>query len=194
MLALAKHLGAPLETYLEFEHPVQQKMLEMLSHISGVPAGRIEWGIDGCGLPSFAIPLRNMALMMARLTNPVGLPDDTASACRRITSAIQAYPLMIAGHERYCTDFLQATGGRVLEKVGANGVSVLGVMGRHMGAAIQIDDGEGQPAYAAFMIHLLHSLDVLTGDEVKTLERWSTLKVYNERKDEVGRLEFVQGL
>src|SRR5436190_20228923 len=63
MLALAKHLGAPTETYDERSHPVQQLILKAVSDFSGVQIEDVAIGIDGCGVPVFGISVRAMAFM-----------------------------------------------------------------------------------------------------------------------------------
>lgn len=193
MLALARHLGAPVETYRELSHPVQQAILKTLGIMADLPTGKITTGPDGCGVPSFAMPVKNMALSMARMTNPDGLPPGIGAACKRVIAAALKHPLMIGGHERFCTDLNQAAGGKLLEKAGANGVFVLGLPGRDMGVALRTDDGQNE-MFTAFLIHLLRSLGILTDAEVKALDRWSTTKVLNARKEEAARMEFVEGI
>jgi L-asparaginase II len=191
MLALAKHIGAPLdESYIRPAHPAQRRHLEMTCLLADWPESRVALGVDGCGVPSFAMPLRIMALMFSRMANPEGLPEKVANACARVARADQANPLMVAGLGRYCTDLLNATGKKLLPKGGANGLYCLGVVGRKMGVAVRVDDGD-MIGYQAFLIHLLRSLDVLTDAEVKALDKWAYLKVDNERKEIVGSVEVV---
>jgi len=191
MLALAKHIGAPLdESYIRPEHPVQRRNLEMTSLLADWPASRIILGMDGCGIPSHALPLSNTALAFARMANPEGLPENVADASRRVARAEHAHPFMIGGHERFCTALLEATGEKLLVKAGANGVYVLGVVGRKMGIAVRVDDGE-RLGYQAFLIRLLRSLDIITDAAVKALEKWANPRVLNERGEEVGRVEVV---
>jgi L-asparaginase II len=191
MLLLAKHIGAPLDaTYIKPEHPVQRKNLEMISLLSEYPADKIISGTDGCGVPNFAMPLKNIAMVFARAANPEGLPANLAAACRRVARAMQDNPLMVAGHLRYCTDLLNATGKKFLLKAGANGVYVLGVVGRNMGVAMRNDDGD-MIGYQSFFVHLLRHMDLITDAEIKALDRWANMKVLNERKEEVGRVEVV---
>src|SRR5207248_70538 len=70
MLALAKHLGAPTETYNELSNPVQHMITQTVSDFSGVRVEDIAIGIDGCGVPVFGISVRAMAVMYARLISP----------------------------------------------------------------------------------------------------------------------------
>src|SRR5665213_318090 len=53
MLALAKHLGAPLEGYVAFDHPVQMAVADCLSRYTGVDVAKAPRGIDGCSVPTY---------------------------------------------------------------------------------------------------------------------------------------------
>ena len=98
MLALALHLGAPIETYDRADNEVQRQITSCVSQFSGMPVEEIAIGIDGCGVPTFGVSVRAMALMYARLvTVPADFDDATRAACRRIVSAMTKYPEMIGG-------------------------------------------------------------------------------------------------
>ncbi|HEY0006856.1 MAG TPA: asparaginase [Pyrinomonadaceae bacterium] len=114
MLALALHLGAPFETYDQPEHPVQQMILSRVEQFTGLPRAEIALGIDGCGAPTFALPVDKMALIYARLVAPPDeLDDATKDACRRIVYAMMEYPEMIGGGvtERLDTELMRAARG-----------------------------------------------------------------------------------
>src|SRR3989442_7139766 len=142
MLALARHHGWPPAFYTGLEHPVQQRCLAEVSRWTDVPAADVKIGVDGCGVVCFGMPLRNMALAYARLVrgarsavasdasaarSDVMQPrtahgaHDQASAAR-IGEAMLRYPELIAGEGRPCTDLMRAHPGRVIAKVGAEGV------------------------------------------------------------------------
>ena len=78
----------------------------------------------------------------------------------------------------------------ILVRTTRSGVGLVGVLGRDMGIAVHIDDGQNGPL-AAFTIRLLRFPDVLTGDEVRALNRWANQKVLNARKEVVGHMEVV---
>ena len=116
MLALARHHGWPTADYHRLAHPVQQRCLEAVSRWTECPADRIGTAVDGCGVVCFALPLRNMALAYARL----GMGDEAPSS--RIVAAMLRHPELIAGERRPCTEMMTAFPGRVITKVGAEGV------------------------------------------------------------------------
>src|SRR6266542_1228653 len=77
MLALARFLGAPIESYDDPKSPVQQAISTVISQFSGVPSREIALGVDGCGVPVFGVSVEGMALMFARLASPPsGFDED----------------------------------------------------------------------------------------------------------------------
>jgi L-asparaginase II len=128
MLALAKHHGWPTEFYTRAEHPVQQRCLECVSEYSDVAPQDIGVAVDGCGVSCFALPLRNMALAYTRLDGP-------------ILEAMTIHPELVAGEGRPCTDMMRAHPGRVVVKVGAEGVYSALLVREGLGVALKVEDG-----------------------------------------------------
>ncbi len=67
MLATARHLGLTLHDYIEPDHGVQQAILGLLAFLAGMEADQIQTARGGCSAPTACLPLRSMALAMARL-------------------------------------------------------------------------------------------------------------------------------
>ncbi|HVF58132.1 MAG TPA: asparaginase [Pyrinomonadaceae bacterium] len=195
MLALALHLGAPTETYDHPEHPVQLAIARAVAQFSGVPPDEIARGTDGCGVPVFGVSVRAIALMYARL---VAAPSDfdarTAEACVRIVAAMGAHPEMVGGtSERFDTELMRATGGRVISKVGAEGVYTAGVLPcedwpRGLGLAFKIEDGEDRRARPTVAIESLRQLGVLNDGALEALAPYANFAVRNHRGDRVGEV------
>ena len=101
---------------------MQQRILGVLEAMCGIDLTHAPRGIDGCSIPTIAIPLENLAYGMARFGAPDDLPETRAAACRRIAEAVAAEPFMVAGTGRYCTEVMTVTGRSVLLKTGAEGV------------------------------------------------------------------------
>jgi len=151
MLALARHHGWPIEEYTRPDHPVQQRCLTEVSRWSGVPASHIGVAVDGCGVPCFALALRNMAGAYARMRNAeggmrngeagAGAPFRTPHSAFRIVEAMLRHPELIAGEGRACTDLMRAHPGRVIVKVGAEGVYSGLLVREGWGIALKVEDG-----------------------------------------------------
>jgi L-asparaginase II len=192
MLGFAKMLGADLESYENLENPVQQQILDCVAEFSDVPRAEIKIGVDGCAAPNFAIPIRAMALSFARLVfPPKTFDDETREACRRVVSATVSHPEMIGGTKRLDTMIMQAARGRIVSKIGAEGVYSAGVLPSPrwktgLGIAFKIEDGDDRRARAVVLIELLKQLEIL---DAEILSEFSPLPIKNRRGAEVGRVE-----
>jgi L-asparaginase II len=195
MLALALQLGAPPELYDDPAGPVQQSILRVVSQFSDINADEIVLGTDGCGVPVFGLPVRAMALMYARLVAPPeGFDAETRAACARITAAMNAHPELVGGtHERFDTEVMRAGRGRLVSKIGAEGVYTAGVLPcerwpKGLGLAFKIEDGEDRRARSTIAIEALRQLDVLDEDAYKTLSPYASFPVQNHRGEKVGQI------
>ena len=128
--------GFPFRIISIPEHTVQKTILETFSQMCGMEQERVEIGTDGCSAPNFAIPLSNAALGFARLCDPRSLSQERAAACRRITSAMMANPVMVSGVGRFDTRVMEVCSKRILAKGGAEGYMAMGVMAGALGAEI----------------------------------------------------------
>lgn len=157
MLALAVYRGESPAGYLSPNHPVQQEMLGTILSFTDMPASDIAIGTDGCGVPVFGLPLSSLAKAYARLGTPEdpALPDGTSQACRTILNAITRHPDMLAGTDRYDTALIRATNGRIIGKMGAEGVFAAALVGEGLALALKIDDGSERPLYSAVTEALL---------------------------------------
>ncbi|MDQ2937178.1 MAG: asparaginase, partial [Acidobacteriota bacterium] len=195
MLALAIHLGAPIETYDEPTNPVQLEIGRAVSLFSDVPMEDIAVGIDGCGVPVFGVTVKAMALMYARLVAPPQTFDDkTKSACARIVSAMTTYPELIGGSsDRLDTEIMRAAKDRLISKVGAEGVHTVGVLPskewpRGLGLALKIEDGDDHRARPTVVIESLRQLGILADESLEAVSRYAFFPVRNRRGDVVGEV------
>ncbi|HEV2864075.1 MAG TPA: asparaginase [Pyrinomonadaceae bacterium] len=195
MLALSVHLGAPPDSYLRPEHPVQKLILERVAQFSGVPAGEIQFAVDGCGVPAFVLPLRAAALMYARLVaTPPEFGEETAAACRRLVSAMLAHPEMVEGDGELDTELMRAGRGRFVSKVGAEGFYAAGILPcerwpRGLGLAAKLEDGDrNDRARPPAATELLRQLGALNEEDLKGLQKFARAVVKNNRGEDVGEV------
>jgi L-asparaginase II len=196
MLALAKHHGWPTEFYARIEHPVQQRCLAEVSRWADLPPAQIGIAVDGCGVPCFALPLRNMARAYARL----GIADfglriaggGVQSAIRNPQSAILEamilHPELIAGEGRPCTEMMRAHPGRVVTKIGAEGVYSAFLVREGLGVALKVEDGHGPSAPLAIAAVLA---ELGLKPQPPALQ---AMPVTNSRGERVGELRVSGGL
>jgi len=190
MLAQARHRGWPTGGYHLEGSPVQRRCLEEVAAWAGVGEPAIGTAVDGCGVICFALPLRSMALAYARLgaRRPGGdgaRREARGAAADRLVRAVSAEPFLLAGTARSCTAILEASGGRVIPKVGAEGVYCAALPERGLGVAVKVEDGDFRSATVA----LLAVLDQVVPGFGTVGPEWRSPPVRNTRGEEVGRME-----
>lgn len=185
MLTLARHLGAPAAGYERPEHPVQRAIRATFDELTDgalldPPA------IDGCSVPTWAMPLRALALGLARLASPEGLAPERRAAAQRIALAMVREPLLVAGSGRLCTALLERGGG-LLAKTGAEGVYVAALPGSGRALALKVEDGAARAAEVA-LLAALGALGWLAPPALRDLARFARPVLRNHAGLEVGRI------
>lgn len=196
MLAFAKNINAHLETYEAPENPIQQRIFEIIETFSGLPKSEIGVGVDGCSVPNFAVPLRTMAQMYAKLVLPPREFDvELREACRRVVAAMMSFPEMIGGSltERLDTEIMRAARGQIVSKIGAEGVYCAAVLPsprfkRGLGIALKIEDGEDRRARPVATLEILRQLGILTVENSDVLQNFARLQIKNWRGEKVGEV------
>ena len=195
MLAVALQLGAPVEEYDDPSGPVQLAVGRVIEQFSDTPLKDMAVGLDGCGVPSFGVTVRAMALMAARLVEPRESWDaGTREACGRIVSAMRRRPEMIEGTGEMDTEIMLHAKGRLVSKVGAEGVYTAGVLPceewpRGLGVALKLEDGDrDERARPVATVEALRQLGVLRADELDALSRFAGAELCNHRGDRVGEV------
>ncbi len=180
MLAVARFHNWPLETYLDPQHPLQQRIKEVMSRFSGLPEPEIGVGVDGCSAPVFYLPIKNMAWMYARLA--AGQIEPSA----RVFDFMTGHPEMIGGTASFDTELMQVMQGRMVSKVGAEGIRCVGVRGaRPLGIALKIEDGSKR-ASEAVILEVLAQLSLISEKELAELSHFRKPIIVNYAGIETG--------
>lgn len=197
MLTLCVLHGWPTENYLLLEHPVQQLILHKIAAMTDVAKEKIKAAVDGCGVPVFFIPLKNLALAYARLARPFQFAkvniSSSGQAVKQLMQAALAHPEMIAGDERLCTDLMRTLGDKVLAKTGAEGGYALTIFEKGWGLALSIEDGSPR-AVAPVVIEALDQAGLLSQHQKESLKHYHYPVLRNHRKEQVGELHPVFSL
>jgi L-asparaginase II len=190
MLALARLLGEPIETYLLEAHPVQVRIRETLAALSGQPPGAIRTAVDGCSAPTFAMSLAAAATLYARLVDGAMLPAPLGQAAARAVKAMRSHPEMVAGEDRLCTALMRRGAMGLLAKIGAEGMYgfAFGSGVEATGVALKIADGDDARARPAAALALLARLGVLGDRDADSLREVHAGPIRNRRDTIVGRI------
>ena len=187
MLARAQTAGWHTYGYERREHPVQRCCLQACAQWAGMNESEIGQAIDGCGVVAFALPLDNMARAWSRLARAVRDGQEIPS---RIVHAMSTRPFLVGGTDRFDTVLMEETNGRVVAKIGAEGVHSVGIPEQGIGFAVKVDDGAQRAQFPA-VIRVLQILDVLPSTLPTRLEEFLHRPLRNTRGEVVGEVRLA---
>jgi L-asparaginase II len=179
MLAHCVHCGLPKDSYLAFDHPLQQAIRRSVAHFAETPEAELVAGIDGCSAPNYAVPLARLALAYARLAAE---SSDAVygHAPRILADAMTAHPEMVSGEGRNDLALMRAGRGDWVTKIGAEGVQAVGVRSTGAGIAIKVADGGKRGLHPA-TVAVLDQLGMLDADQRAELAGWREPTIRNYR-------------
>lgn len=171
LLALSKYMGWDEQTYYLPEHPVQREIISTMAEFAEVPAASIPLGVDGCGLPIFALPLHKIGFSYLKLACPDLIPDlETRKAAAVVAALMNANPDMIADRKFVCSALLKDP--NLIAKGGAKGVYGIGLRKQRLGISLKVSDGSEQvwPCIIASILERIGYGNQATIDRLYALE------------------------
>ena len=189
MLLAAKFQGFPLRTYRELYHPIQQKIMKTIAELSEIHEKDMAIGVDGCGVPTFGLPLSRIAYLYARLGRPDHMPYHYQKAVGRIGQAMQRYPLAVSGTGRFDTKLMTARPG-LISKGGADAIYSMSLPERGWGLTVKLEGGRDHASYCRHvMIEALCQLKVLTPKQFESLKNYRPDVVRNNHQQAIGEVD-----
>ena len=192
-LTLCQYYGWRINDYYKLEHPVQQMILDVVAKMAEYPKEKIYLGIDGCGVPVFGLPVKNMSFAYTRIVNWELLPLEYQQAAKRIFLSMIKYPDIIGGTDRFDTDLMRVSEGKLLAKSGADGIFCIGVRNGD-GITVKMESGN-MKFLPLVVVHILDQLKILPKEKINQLKKYCPLDVKNCRNEIVGKfvLDFELG-
>lgn len=191
-LTTARHLDEPTAGYIRLDHPVQRRVVRTLGEMAGIDMSTAPHGVDGCGMPTLAIPLTALATAMARFADPGNLAPERAAAIKRISAAMTARPEMVAGTGRFCSALIDGSDGSILAKTGAEGVYAVALPKLGLGVALKVDDGASRASEVA-VAAILRTLGAIDDVLEPRLESFPAPTLHNRAGVQVGEIRPAQG-
>ncbi|MFG5381147.1 asparaginase [Yoonia sp. R2-816] len=188
-LTLSKHLGAGPD-YDQIDHPVQQACKAAFEEVTQETSPM--FGIDGCSAPNHACTLHGLARAMAFFASAHDRSDARSQAAVRLARAMSAFPELVAGETRACTELMRAIDGNVAIKTGAEGVFIAIIPEKRLGVALKIADGATRASECAIAAILVR-LGVLDPAHPATVARMQP-PIHNRRDIVTGQIRPVAAL
>lgn len=184
MLAFACEQSWPTRGYERLGHQVQDRALAQISKWSGSARSDMHLVVDGCGVVAVGLPLAALALAFARFGAAADAGDEVPA---RVVAAIASHPFLFGGTDRFDTVLLEETGGRLISKVGAEGVHAVSIPAERMAVAIKVQDGATRAQHPA-LLKLLQLLRVLPDELPPRLAAFAHSPILNTRNELVGEV------
>lgn len=186
-VTICRELGYPIEGYWKVDHPLQQQILQILSTLSEVPEPNIKVGIDGCGVPVFAIPLKNMAITYLKLACPDLIKENNLkNAVIKLTEIMNRQYNMVASEQFVCSILLQDE--NIVAKGGAQGVYCFGLKDEKLGFALKVINGS-EAVWPNIVASILEQIDYKDKDTINRLRDLKPSIIKNDAGIEVGTIE-----
>jgi L-asparaginase II len=186
-VCLACSRGDDPAGYIQPDHPTMRVITAALAEMTSTTLDERNRAVDGCSIPTFAIPLRALAHGFARMATGQGVDSTRAAAIARIRAAVAAHPEMVAGTDRFDTTLMTALGARVFSKGGAEGVFCAAIPELGLGIAVKCDDGAGRAAQIATAA-LVERFLPLNGDPQGVVAKLARPKLTNWNGITVGEM------
>lgn len=189
-LCVARAMAVDHQGYWRPEHPVQIRVRAVLEDLAEVKLPPERCAVDGCSVPTWALPLHNLALAFAKFGSGRGLNVERGAAAARLLAACVSEPWSVAGSGRFCTEIMQLLGAQALVKTGAEGVLCGALPALGLGIAVKCDDGAGRAAEVLLAAMLMRLL-TLDDRQRSALAAFAQPKLRNWNGVEVGELRVV---
>jgi L-asparaginase II len=187
MLSVALAMGVPTSGYVSREHEVQRAVRRAVEAVIGEELSEDRCGTDGCSIPTFAAPIRAFALGFARMATGRDLSPERAEAATALFNAATTHPHLVAGTGHFDTLVMEAFGGRLMQKGGAEGVQCGAIRDKGWGYALKCDDGNMAASQAMAAALLLEYADP-DERQRQVLEGFARQTLKNVRGTAVGEL------
>ena len=172
--------------YIEPGHPAQSRVTQALAEMTGCDLSAVPMGRDGCGIPTYHMPLQSLATGMARLADPSKLPGVRAEAAKRLLAAMAAHPFYVNGTGGFTTEVMAAVPS-VRVKGGAEGVYAAALPELGLGMALKIDDGAARAAECA-AAHILRGLNCFGAAQEQRLQTFLNPVIVNDAGRDAGAI------
>lgn len=188
-LAYAKERNYDLANYTSQSHPLQQQILNYVANLSETSKEAIHMGMDGCGAPIYAVPLKNMAISFLKFAVPELIDDQsTRSAVTKIGNVMNAHPNIVASHDFICSTLLEDP--NIIAKGGAQGVYCLSLRKEKISIALKVLSGT-ELLWPLIVAKILKKINYSNVDTINRLLKLKSQEINSDAGEVIGHTEII---
>lgn len=189
MIAYTREKGLDVEHYADPDSPLQQEVLNYVSEFSETPLSEINHGVDGCGLPIYGVPLKNMAISYLKFAATDLIEDETTKhAAMRIGEVMNKHPEIVASHHFICTALLKDP--NIVAKGGAQGVYCLSLKKERISIALKVLSGS-ELVWPILVAEILEKINYDNKDTIARLRDIRSDAILNDDGDPIGETKVI---
>tara|TARA_B100000686_G_scaffold335421_1_gene404010 strand:- start:781 stop:1764 length:984 start_codon:yes stop_codon:yes gene_type:complete len=174
------------KNYVNINHPYQKLIRNSLEYFTNESIQKKQIGIDGCSAPQYAFTMNALANSMINLVND-NKKNEYTKSIKILLKAIKKNPLLIGGTNRFDSEVIKYTAGRIFCKGGAEGVILFSDTNKKIGGIIKIIDGN-ERAIPPITMKIFNKLKLLNLNEKKQLFHWAKPKLFNHANKKIGEI------
>ncbi|WP_226035217.1 asparaginase [Aquibacillus saliphilus] len=183
-LAYARESGYSMEDYYDPSHPLQQEILNHVAMLAEIPVEQVVTGIDGCGVPVHAVPIREMAKSYLKFAVPDLIEDvSLKDAVEKVAHVMNQQPNIIASHHFICSALLKDN--NIIAKGGAQGVYCLALKKEKISIALKVLSGT-ENLWPLLVAELLVMLNYSNQNTIERLLEIKSLNITNDNGKVIG--------
>ena len=170
--------------YLDLNHPYQKLIRDSLEYFMEFKIQKKNIALDGCSAPQYSFPIKNLATGMIKLKkNNIKYQE----ARNKLLQAITKYPKLIGGTNRFDSEVIEKTNGRIFCKGGAEGVLLFSDLEKNIGGVLKVVDGN-ERAIPPIAVKIFNKLNLFNKNEKNYFFKWEKQVIYNHAKNKVGEI------
>jgi len=191
MLLACQAQGWPMENYTDADHPIQRANTERVAGYIGRAPDSVEYGVDGCNVPTWWLPIREVAVAFARFSSPRWPHTDIEKrAIGRIFDAYHKAAWHTSGTGRFDVPFNTESNGKWLGKIGGEGIYCVAFRNRGIGVVVKVIDGTSR-AIPPALLQAMRYWDLIEGDQLARLANWVEVVRKNSSDVPIGVMRVV---
>jgi L-asparaginase II len=193
MLLASREMGWTFDGYNRIDHPIQVANRVTMARYAGVEPDDLEFGSDGCGVPTWWLSLQEIASASARFGDPGFGEDDFEIKFKdKIFESYHKASWWTAGTNRFGDPFNRESDGKWLGKIGGEAVFGVSFKDRSIGIGIKVLDGNNRVLGPA-LLYAMKQWDLITDDQLSRLSDWTQVIRKNAPGWDIGFVRVVDG-
>ncbi|WP_078555587.1 asparaginase [Bacillus alkalicellulosilyticus] len=185
-IATAREKNWSTVGYHLLEHPLQQEIKKVVAQFADMNEHQLIVEVDGCGVPVYAMPLKNLAISYLEFVSPTIGNNQLQQVLGSIKTVASMHCEYVSSFGYLSTTLLEDK--NIFAKAGAEGVVCLALKAEKLGLAFKIFSGT-ELILPSLIAKVLEELDYQNKETIEKLYQLHKNPVYNSKNTQAGTIQ-----